>query len=189
MASLVRLVVFQSPFFHDVVEMESSNLAARSRKLFTLSALYTATKALLDGLDEASVECKVDIAARYWETVALQFPEWAQVRERRVTAGEIRRDFIHSHGIALHALGRVGSTLIQQHPNPTTWKKQLVKLSTLDWSRSNARQWEGRAMVGGRVSKSSSNVVLTTNVLRQVLGQGLSPEEQRAEDAFGRGDT
>jgi DNA sulfur modification protein DndB len=188
MASLIRLVVFRSPFFRDLVEMENSNLAARSRKLFTLSALYTATKALLDGLDEDSVERRVDLAASYWETVALQFPEWTQVRERQVTAGEIRRDFIHSHGIALHALGRVGNTIIRQHPNPTTWKRQLAKLSNLDWSRGNAKQWEGRALVGGRVSKSSSNVVLTTNVLRQVLGQPLSPEEQRAEDAFSRGD-
>lgn len=189
MASLIRLVVFQSPFFHDVVEMESSNLSGRSRKLFTLSALYTATKSLLDGMDEESVERKVDLAAQYWETVARQFPEWSQVRDRKVSAGEIRRDFIHSHGIALHSLGRVGNTMIQAHPNPTTWKKQLAKLSQLDWSRSNAKQWEGRALVGGRVSKSSANVVLTTNALRQVIGQPLSPDEQRAEDAFKRGDS
>jgi DNA sulfur modification protein DndB len=188
MAALVRLVVFQSPFFHDVVEMESSNLAPRSRKLFTLSALYTATKALLDGLDDESVERKVDLSARYWETAAMQFPEWAQVRARQVTAGEVRRDFIHSHGIALHSLGRVGNTLIRQHPNPTTWKKQLEKLSKLDWSRSNAEQWEGRALVGGKVSKSRQNVILTSNVLRRVLGQSLSPEEQRAEDACSRGE-
>jgi DNA sulfur modification protein DndB len=189
MSSLIRLVVFRSPLFHDLVEMESSNLSARSRKLFTLSALYTATKALLEGLDEDSVERRVDLAANYWEAVALQFPEWTQVRERQVTAGEIRRDFIHSHGIALHALGRVGNAMIRQHPNSTAWKRQLTKLSKLDWSRANAKQWEGRALVGGRVSKSSANVLLTTNVLRQVLGQPLTPEEQRAEDAFSRGDT
>jgi DNA sulfur modification protein DndB len=189
MASLIRLVVFRSPLFHDLVEMESSNLSARSRKLFTLSALYTATKVLLEGLDEVSVERKVDLAASYWETVALQFPEWAQVRDRLVTAGEIRRDFIHSHGIALHALGRVGSTIIQKYPNPNTWKKQLSRLSKLDWSRANARQWEGRALVGGKVSKSSANVILTTNAIRQILGLPLSPEEQRAEDAFHRGDS
>jgi DNA sulfur modification protein DndB len=188
MAALIRLVVFQSLFFRDVVETESSNLSARSRKLFTLSALYSATKALLDGLDDETVERRVDLAARYWETVAMQFPEWTLVRERKVTAGEIRRDFIHSHAIALHALGRVGNTMIRQNPNPTAWKKQLAKLSKLDWTRANAQQWEGRALVGGRVSKSSANVVLTTNVLRQVLGQPLSPDEQRAEDALNRGD-
>ncbi len=32
----------------------------------------------------------------------------------KVSAGEIRKDFIHSHGIVLHALGKVGNTLLRQ---------------------------------------------------------------------------
>lgn len=188
MASLTRLVVFRSPFFRDVVEMESSNLAARSRKLFTLSALYTANKALLEGREDVSEDDRADLAAQYWEVVAQQFPEWAHVRDRTVTAGEIRRDFIHSHGIALHALGRVGNPLLAKSLAPGTWAKHLGKLRQLDWSRANAKQWEGRALVGGRVSKASANVLLTTNVLRLAMGQPLSPDEQRAEEAFKRGE-
>jgi DNA sulfur modification protein DndB len=62
-------------------------------------------------------------------------------------------------------------------------------LANIDWSRSNTGLWEGRALVGGKVSKSTTNVVLTTNVIRTVLGMPLSPEEQRVEDAHSRGDT
>ena len=43
MAAISRLVVSQTPLLSDLTEMESSNLAPRSRKLFTLSALHTAT--------------------------------------------------------------------------------------------------------------------------------------------------
>src|SRR5215471_10472862 len=46
-ARLARLVVLRSAAFRDVVEMERSTLSARSRKLFTLSAIYTATNALI----------------------------------------------------------------------------------------------------------------------------------------------
>ena len=49
MSAITRLVVFRSALFSDLTDMETSNLAARSRKLFTLSALYHATKALLEG--------------------------------------------------------------------------------------------------------------------------------------------
>jgi DNA sulfur modification protein DndB len=103
-----------------------------------------------------------------------------------MTAGEVRRDFIHSHAIVLQALGVAGNALFRE--SPETWAAALGKLKGLDWSRSNAKLWEGRAMIGGRVSKASQNVTLTTNVIKQLLGIELGPEEQRAEKAFKRGE-
>ena len=43
-------------------------------------------------------------------------------------------------------------------------------------------------MIGGRIQKGSNNVILTANYLKKKLGIELSPEEQRTEDAFKRGD-
>jgi DNA sulfur modification protein DndB len=116
--------------------------------------------------------------------VADQIPEWKMVRERRITAGEVRRDFIHSHGIVLHALGRVGNSLLTAG---TPAKKALAGLKGLDWSRSASKLWEGRAFIGGRVTKADQNVVLTTNLIKKQLKLPLGPEEQRAEDALQRG--
>lgn len=184
-AILTRLVVMRSPIFRDVVEMERTTLSARSRKLFTLSAIYTATSALLAHTEKPSIEESADLAASFWEEVAKQFPEWQWVREGKMRAAEVRSDFIHSHGIALQAIGKAGQALLE---TKKTWKNALRRLQNIDWSRSNAKVWEGRAMIGGRVSKSSHNVVLTTNVLKNCLNLPLSPEEQRVEDAFLRGD-
>jgi DNA sulfur modification protein DndB len=130
----------------------------------------------------------VDVASTYWRLVAEQFPEWRQVHEREVSAGEIRRDFIHSHGIVLHALGKVGNSLALASPDPASWERTLRGLSAIDWRRGNAAFWEGRALLGGRVSKTTANVLLTTAAIRSALGQPLLPEEQRAEDAFTRGE-
>ena len=188
MSGLTRLVVFRLPLLRDLTETERTNLSARSRKLFTLSALYTANKALLDGLDQASLERRVDLAAGYWQAVADQFPEWAHVYSRELSSGEIRRDFIHSHGIVLHALGRIGNTLLGGRATPAGWDRTLRKLERLDWRRGNPA-WEGRATLGGRVSKTSANVLLTTAAIRTALGLPLPPAEQQAEDAFRRGDT
>lgn len=187
-AQIVRMVVYQSPVLQGLVEMEKSNLAARSRKLFTLSAMYTATKTLLEDCDDLSRDEVTRLASSYWDAVLQQFPEWLQVHQRKVTAGDIRRDFIHSHGIVLHALGNVGRTLLGESRDPSVWKKRLKMLSGIDWSRSNTALWEGRALVGGKVSKSSTNVTLTTNVIREALGISLTPDEQRVEDAYQRGD-
>lgn len=187
LSALTRLVVLRSPFLQDLTEAETSNLAQRSRKLFTLSALYTANKALLEGTEGEPFERRVDLATRYWELVADQFPEWGQVFKREITAGEVRQDFIHTHGIVLHALGKVGHSLVKENPNPTSWVATLRKLKKLDWHRSS-NTWEGRAVIGGRVSKSAANVLLTTAIIRKTVGLPLPPDEQRAEDAFRGGD-
>ncbi|WP_102417214.1 DNA sulfur modification protein DndB [Mycobacterium sp. 4858] len=182
-SALTRLVVMRSAFLRDLTEMETSNLAQRSRKLFTLSALYTATKVLLDGVEEDNFERQVDLAAKYWELVADQFPEWELVFNREITAGEVRQDFIHTHGVVLHALGRVGNSLLSQSRGVRSWSIALKTLRELDWHRSSGT-WEGRAVIGGRVSKSAANVLLTAAAMRTAMGLPLPPDEQRAEDAF-----
>lgn len=182
-AKLARLVVFKSKLFRDIVEMERSSLSLRSRKLFTLSAIYNATAALLEsGEEEVSLEEGAETAVTFWEEVAKQFPEWQMVREGKIPAGDVRREYIHTHGIVLQALGKVGNALMREHPRG--WKQKLKRVSRIDWSRGNTQLWEGRAMIGGRISKASHNVTLTTNAIKQELGLGLAPEEQRAEDAY-----
>ena len=79
-------------------------------------------------------------------------PDWQLAHERKVSAAELRRDYIHAHGIALHALGLMGNGLISTEPRK--WRARLAALERFDWRRSNTKVWEGTAMIGGRVSKA-----------------------------------
>jgi DNA sulfur modification protein DndB len=184
-AKLARLVVMKSEIFKDIVDLEKSSLAPRSRKLFTLSAFYSACADLVEELANGNLEEDANMAREFWEAVAKQFPSWMQVRDGKIAASEIREGYIHSHGIALQAIGKAGNALLRG--NPGGWKSRLKSLSQIDWSRKNAKVWEGRAMIGGKVSKVTTNVILTTNVIKHQLGIELSPEEQRVEDAVNRG--
>jgi DNA sulfur modification protein DndB len=181
-AELARLIVTRSSFFRDMVEMEKTNLSPRSRRLITLSALYTATAALFSETDLKPGDARADLAMGYWNAVVEQFPEWDLVHNGRLTAGEVRQDYIHSHGVVLHALGRVGSTLFKH--TPKDWHKRLGRLKFIDWRRSNTGLWEGRAMVGGRVSKNQLHVTLTTNTIKAALDLPLTEDEQAAEAEF-----
>ena len=187
-STITKLIVGRSPFFSDLTEMETTNLSTRSRKLFTLSALYSANRVLLDGVESESMERRVDLATQFWQLVADQFPEWHQVRNRQVGAGEVRQDFIHSHGIVLQSIGKIGNGLLRQSADQMQWHKYLVKLRDIDWHRSNAAVWEGRATIGGRVSKGAANLLLTAAYIRATLGLPLPPDEQHAEDGFNRGE-
>lgn len=184
-AKLAKLVVLESEKFRDIVEMEKSSLAKRSRKLFTLSAFYNACADLVSGLATGKLAEDATLAREYWEAVAQHFPAWGQVRDGRMPASEVREGFIHSHGIALQALGKAGNALLKQRKKD--WRKHLAALEKIDWSRKNAEVWEGRAMNLGVVQKKNSNIILTTNVIKQAFGVPLTEEEQKLEDTLARG--
>jgi DNA sulfur modification protein DndB len=184
-AKLAKLVVLESEKFRDIVEMEKSSLAKRSRKLFTLSAFYNACADLVNGLATGDLADDAALAREYWEAVADHFPSWEQVREGRMPSSEIREGFIHSHGIALQALGKAGNALLKERKKD--WKKRLAALEKIDWSRKNSKVWEGRAMNLGVVQKKSSNIVLTTNIIKEAYGLALTEDEQRLEDLYQKG--
>ena len=73
-AKLAKLVVLKSDFFRDIVDMEKTSLAKRSRKLFTLSAFYNACAELLGGLAIGDLEKDAKLARNFWEETAKIFP-------------------------------------------------------------------------------------------------------------------
>lgn len=185
-AALAKLVVMESPLFRDIVDMEKTSLARRSRKLFTLSALYNACADLVQDLANGDIKHDADLARDFWSETAKHFPIWEQVQLGRLPASEVRDGYIHGHGIALQSLGKAGNALSKANPKGG-WRARLPALAKIDWSRGNSALWEGRAMIGGKISKVTTNITLTTNIIKQALGLPLDEEEARIEAAYGKG--
>lgn len=131
LAQLTRLVVARSEAFNGLVEMERSTLSERSRKLFTLSAIYSGNAALVGDREVSDVKEEARRCAEFWDEIAKYIPEWGLVRKSKMTAGEVRRDFLHSHAIALQALGIAGQQLLDLAEDK--WKARLKALAGLDW--------------------------------------------------------
>jgi DNA sulfur modification protein DndB len=185
-AIMSKAVVAQSKAFKDIVEMEKSSLAPRSRKLFTLSAIHAANVAITSGQQPGNIEETIKLCCLYWDEIYKHIPEWKQVHDGKLTSGEVRQTFVHSHAVVLQAFGNIGRVICAL---PKTQQKEPLKLlRELNWKRSNSDLWEGRCMLGGRVQKSSSNVTLTTNLLKKHMKLPLTPEEERIEDAYNRGE-
>ena len=183
LAALSRDVVTEIPFFRDFTCFEQSSLSNRSSKFFTLSSLHRATMLLIGKTNLNGVTADhLKLGVRFWNAVILNMPDWQRVSRKEVSAHEMRRDYIHAHGIAAQAIARAGSQLIELHPND--WEARLSGLKDIDWSRGNRSLWDNRALVGGKVSISKTNVVLVTNVISRALGLALSAEEQLIEDQY-----
>lgn len=184
MASIAKELTHRVPVFMDLIETERSTISNRSIKLFTLSGLYHATQTLLSGLDLPSIDERLDLATEFWTEVSSHIPDWQMAKDRKVSSADLRQNYIHAHTLGLAALGRAGNALLKKHRRG--WKTKLGKLSTIDWSRSNGKIWEGRAMNAGRLSKRNVNVTLTGNLVKKHLGVALSAEEQELEKEFRR---
>lgn len=181
---LAKDLMERVPLFHGLTELGKTSISNRSRKLFTLSTIHSSTKALLGGeaRKDAPSKAEAQLAIDFWSELPKHIHEWQLAIEGKVSSAELRQDFVHAHGIALHALGRAGADLVKKHPEG--WRSRLSKLDELDWHRSRGDVWEGRALMGGRASKASMNVVLTANLLKTTLGLPLAEGEQQAESAL-----
>ena len=181
-AQLAKSVVSAVPFFAELTETEKSSISNRSTKLFTLQRIPRHVQTLLAGLEIESVEEKTHLAAEFWIEVGRWIPDWQLAREHKVATADLRREYIHAHALALAAIARAGNQLLTSFRR--SWKAKLKNLSTLDWSRNNAAQWEGRATNAGRLSKRNVNVILTGNLVKRHLGLALGPNEEELESEF-----
>jgi DNA sulfur modification protein DndB len=181
LASLCVRLSDQVPVFVGKIDFERSNISNRSVKLFTLSSLYQATKALLgigQGIRPISQRDE-QLVIEYWTEVSRYIPQWQLLLEGKTTACELRKNYMNAHGIALLALGNAGRALVNQHPN--SWKTKLLALAQIDWSRSNLDLWERRAISSGRIVASQNNIILVTNVIKNALGLSLAGNEEKLE--------
>jgi len=181
-ANLARHLSVTSRVFKGLIETERSSLSPRSRSLFTLSALHFATTEFLTESELEDFHSSSQKCLEFWELIGEQIPEWTYVREAKMTSGDVRRDFIHSHALVLQALGRAGRALYELPPAERS--KRIKRLGKVDWSRLNVQTWEGRAMIGGTMSKSGQNIALTCNEIKRMLGLELSSDEAAAEAAW-----
>lgn len=172
-------------YFKGMVEMEKPSISNRSKKLFTLSSIYQANGKLLNKKegDEISPQ-EIKLCSDFWEELGKCIPDWINASQNKICSYELRRDYIHAHGVAMQALANLGESLISRNAK---WKAKLKGLKGIDWRRNNANLWEGRATIGGTINRSQSNVILTGNVLKKHLGLSLNPSEVKVENEYSKG--
>jgi DNA sulfur modification protein DndB len=184
LAGLSRGVVNAIPLFRDFTDLEHTSISNRSLKLFTLSSLHQSIAIIVSKSKDEPISGKDhETAVTFWNEVIRQMPDWQRVEKRDVAASELRRDYIHAHGVAVQAIATAGAQLVKEYPRD--WPKRLSGLRKIDWARANHSLWEGRALVAGKVNKSKNNVTLVSNVVVTALGMKLPPEAQRIEVLYG----
>lgn len=166
-AQFIVKLVGALPIFHGRVELERTSISNRSTKFFTLNGISDATKSLLKPQSKTLTENEQRIAAEFWDEVSKNIPEWQLLTEKKVSAFELRQEFVHSHTNMLNAIGIAGHVLITQFPD--TWKQKLKALQKLDWAR-DGKIWQGKLVIDGRMLKSQSGIKKAAETILQACG-------------------
>lgn len=162
---IAKRVIEEVRTFKGLVEKEKTAISNRSKALFTLSAICTATEELLAGIDTSSEE-RAAIAVSFWNAVGKQMKEWERVLAGEIKPSDVRKEYICSLSITLVAIGCAGNALLQYYPE--TWETHLEALKLIDWRKSNP-QWDNLVFVNGRVAANRSTQKAMSNYIKNLL--------------------
>lgn len=166
-AQYVVQLVNEVDIFHGRTEMEKTSLSNRTTKFFTLNGISDATKQLLHITGSTISPKKKPLASEYWTQVANNIPEWKLLIDKKITASELRKEYVHAHTNTLNALGMAGFVLIEDFPD--TWKQKLQALQKINWLRDNP-DWEGKLALDGRMLKQKKAYQQAANLILAKCG-------------------
>ena len=151
--------------FCDRTEMEKTNISNRSTNFFTLNGIADATKHLLKLKTKSISPEKQKLAAEYWNVLSQNIPEWNLLMQKKISAGDLRKGYVHAHTNILNALGMVGHVLTQ-HPD---WKIKVRGLQKIDWRKSSP-VWQDKVVMDGKMLKHRLGIKRAANEILKQLG-------------------
>lgn len=173
LALLSKEIISNNKFLKDYTDVESDALGKFSAKLFTLNSFYTANQHIIGSM-EITDEIK-DFCIKYWNLVVESIQEWQQLINKELTKKSLREEYIVTQNIVLYALGKLGNYFLKnRHMNMHDF---LPNLRKINWLRTNS-DWEGRAIVNGKISVKSSNITLTYIKIKELIGIPLEDKEK-----------
>ncbi|WDE13494.1 DNA sulfur modification protein DndB [Thalassomonas haliotis] len=174
-SELARYLGLNAKPFVGFTEFERSSISIRSSKLFTLSGIKQANKALFGkGAKDGFNEDEQAKAVAFWNKLNENMPEWQQVQSKTLSAAEFRQEFITAHGIGLQAIAHVGKQITAL--DATEQDRMFSQLGKINWLKSNPA-WSNRAMQHGRLSKAVTNIFLTALEIKRQIGLNLTAED------------
>lgn len=181
-AIITKQLIETNDLLKNYTDKENTSLPKFSPKLFILSSINEANKKLLFKSNTGDESSK-KFVLEFWDFLCSNLKEWKFVFNKEMSPHLFRNTYISSNGVVLEALGIVGNYLYKN--NISNWQEYLIKLNTIDWSRSNLKDWEDRVVgKGGRIIKSSTGVKLTSNLIKTKIGIPLSKDEEKIEVEF-----
>lgn len=181
-AIITKNLLNTNSYLKNFTDKENTSLPKYSAKLFILSSIYETNKKLLNKINATDDQAQ-KFVFEFWECLCNNISEWMFVFNKEMSAHNFRNTYINSNGVVLEAIGIIGNYLYIN--NYSDWKDYIAKLNSIDWNRSNLKDWENRVIApNGRIVKSASYVKLTCILIKTKIGLPLTKDEEKLENEF-----
>lgn len=162
---IAKDVVNQVAVFSGFTEKEKTTVSNRSRALFTLSAISSATIELLKDI-EMSIQERTCLAVDFWNEVSLHIPDWQAVLHEEMKSSDVRANSICSLSVVLVAIGYGGNKLIKSCPDE--WRMHMKRLESIDWKKDNP-VWNDLLFVNGKVAANRSSQKALSTYIEKIM--------------------
>lgn len=180
MAVITRSVISSIDFFNEFTDKEKDILGKYSSNLFTLSTFYNANKRIMRGLpiDEGTE----NFLYVFWTAVATHITPWKELQDKEISKIDLRENYIVTQSVIIQVFGRLGNYFYTHRT--CDLQEILKKLEKIDWKRS-AKYWKMRTIrENGRMINNENAIILTCNIVKNLLEIPLDHSEQAREDDF-----
>ncbi len=157
---VVQKLVDSVSVFKGRINLEDASVPRYSEQLFTIAALYQATKPIIEAIPTAglikeelggTLDKPIDNEQEYvtklteiWEFLSKQFPEWQNVATGTSKISEIRAEYLHWNSGVISTIGDFVAETMRQCGN--NWQPPVIKAlthpMTHNWRR-DADEWQG----------------------------------------------
>ena len=187
LAMITKDIINSTPLLSRYTDKERVSLSKNSPKILALNHIFNANlKVLGKTKGDAISDEEEAFLKEFWQVLCDSIVEWNLVLKKELSPRDLRANYILGHGVFVEAIGLLGNYLKSYHE--TDWKEYIKSLSKIDWSRSNTEDWLDRSFnQNGRIQKTSSTVLLTSNRIKQLLNLPLTEAEKQLEQKFFNG--
>lgn len=177
-ALITKEVVEEIPFFRKYTDKEKDNLGKFASKLFTLNTLSDANRRILKASTDNRENSR--FVMDFWRIVSQNMREWDEMDKGYLSKKDLRENYISTQGVTIHALGRLGSYLLNNPKNEI--ETCLAGLRNIDWTRSNLDCWKERAITNtGRINRNEKGIFLTYVQIKRLLNLEIEKDELTRE--------
>jgi len=177
------------------IDFENAAPAPKSYKLWSLIAfkkfvtlLTGVSEKTIGALDDGKRAELVKFLVSFFNGCAEHIPQWRPMIESKITATDVREQFVIGHAVFLEALGMYGRVALFSGPyllaHDSTAKvvdpslallERMEPLSKVDPEKISA-QWQGRCVHLGRMQKTAGGVKSSAAQLLKCCGLALPAE-------------
>lgn len=188
LANTTKEIIAEIPLLDRYTDKERVSLPKLSPRIFSLNQIFNTNSRLINKKKGQLIsEQERNFLKEFWTLLCETIDEWNLVMKKELTPADLRANYIVAHGVFIEAMGEVGRYLHENYP--AEWKSYIKRLSKNDWSRSNKKDWLGRAFSStGRINKNNHTIQLTANLIKMKLNLPLTEEELELENILKDGE-